>query len=65
MILQMKHGKAHKVVRARTRTRPEAYPVEYRSIADGSSNNVISSVFDQVLLTRDPRLPQIGVKLNF
>ena len=31
----------------------------------GSSNNVISTVFNQVLLTRDPRLLQIGMKLNF
>jgi len=31
----------------------------------GSSNNVISSVFNQVFLARDPRLLQIGMKLNF
>ena len=31
----------------------------------GSSNNLISGVFDQVLLARDPRLLQLGLKLNF
>ncbi|HUJ30059.1 MAG TPA: carboxypeptidase regulatory-like domain-containing protein [Candidatus Acidoferrum sp.] len=31
----------------------------------GSSNSMTSSVFNQVLLARDPRLLQLGMKLNF
>ncbi len=31
----------------------------------GSSNNLISSVFNQVFLARDPRLLQLGLKVNF
>jgi hypothetical protein len=31
----------------------------------GSSNSMTSLVFDQVLLARDPRLLQLGMKLNF
>jgi hypothetical protein len=31
----------------------------------GSSNSMTSSVFDEVLLARDPRLVQIAMKLNF
>ncbi len=31
----------------------------------GSSNNLISTAFNQVFLARDPRLLQLGLKLNF
>lgn len=31
----------------------------------GSSNSLVSTVFNQVLLARDPRLLQLGLKLNF